>query len=113
MSARGKKARYDDIAEMFEGDFVTEEKRLIGCHCLDHLLGERFRIRSPYPVNQLGNTRESRPAGYREKSALDQIFLVGREHETGALPQKSAQVIVVGSDHRRPPQNRRTIFDAI
>ena len=52
-------------------------------------------------------------AGDRQQPALDQILLVGRQHEAGALLQQLAEIVVVERRHDRSPRNRRTIFGAI
>ena len=64
-------------------------------------------------LHQFGQAGDAGPARDRQQPALDQVLLVGRQHEAGALPQQLAQIIVIERRHDRPPENKRTILGAI
>ncbi len=71
---------------------------------------------APAPLSlkhQIAQCAEARPARDRQQPALDQILLVGGQHEAGAFAQQPAQKVVVVRGHGRPPENRRTILGAI
>ena len=77
---------------------------------IDERLGVRLR--------ELGCTSSARPADAglardRQQPALDQVLLVRRQDEAGALLQELAQVIVIERRHGRPPANRRMTLGAI
>ena len=111
--ARGQQRRHDGVAEMLERNLVAEEERLVGGHRLDHLDRERLGVRALQLLHQLAQAGEAGPARDRQQPALDQILLVGRQHEAGALLQQLAEIVVFERRHGRPPANRRTIFGAI
>ena len=48
----------------------------------------------------------------RQEPALDQVLLVGRQHEAGTVLQQLAEIIVIEWRHDMPP-NCRTIFGPI
>src|SRR6266545_870431 len=111
--ARRHQSRHDGVAEMLERNLVAEEERLVGHHRLDHLDHEGLGVRSPQTLHQLGQAAKPGLARQRQKPALDQILLVGRQHEPGPLPQQFSKMIVVERRHDRLPEKRRTTFGAI
>ena len=64
-------------------------------------------------AHQIAETGEAGLARDRQQPAFDQILLVGRQHEAGALLEAAAQIIVIERRHARPPENSRMIFGAI
>ena len=56
--------------------------------------------------HQVGQIEQPGPARDRQQPALDQIVLVGRQHEAGALLQELAQIVVIVRASRRGPQEQ-------
>ncbi len=111
--ARRHQRRNDRVAEMIERDLVAEEERLVGRHRLDHVDDQRARWR---PLSFCTSSpSDARPAlrASGSQPAFDQILLVGRQHEAGALLQELAEIVVVERRHDLSPLNSRTIFGAI
>ena len=96
------KLRHDDFAKMLEGNFVTKEEGFVGRHCLDNLLRERLGICTPSCRTSSPRTRRPARRATGKKTALDQIFLILRKHESGAIPagisadNRSRQLITAG-----------------
>ena len=79
---------------MVERNLVAEEERLVGGHRLDHFRRQRARS-APHLLDEFGNARQAGLARQRQQSAFDQILLVGRQIEPGALFQKLTQILIV------------------
>src|SRR5258708_1610364 len=98
---------------MLERHLVAEEERLVCRHGLDHFDNERLGGGAPEPGDEASKIEQPFAARDRQKPALDQIMLLGRQHETGARLQELAQIVVVLWRHERAPKNRRESFGAI
>ena len=88
--ARRQQRRHDHVAEIFERGLVAEEERLVGGHRLDHFDGERLRVRAVKVRHQFGEPGKAGLARQRQQPALDQVLLVARQIESGAILQKFA-----------------------
>ena len=89
--ARRQQRRHDGVAEMIERHLVAEEQRLVGRHRLDHLDDQRLGVGALQLGDQPGEVEQAGLARDRQQPAFDQILLVGRQHEAGALLQQLAQ----------------------
>ncbi len=98
---------------MLERHLVAEEERLVGRHRLNDRGHQRRLVRDLQRGDELAEIGQARLARDRQQPALDQILLVGRQHQAGAVLKALAQVIVIERRHERTPENRRKIFDAI
>src|SRR6185437_1626619 len=107
------KRRHDRVAEMVERQLVAEEKSLVGGHRLDDLRREWNRRLGFQPFNQFIERGHAVAAGNRQKAALGEILLLGRQHQSRPLTQKLSQKIEVFRRHMRSPPNRRVNFPAI
>src|SRR5207237_4255633 len=76
-------------------------------------VNDQFLVIASDLRHQLAKRCDAGLAGERGEPAFDQILLVGRQHEAGALPQEVAEVFVIERRHGRSPRNSRTIFGAI
>src|SRR5262249_22552105 len=111
--ARSPPPRPPRIAELLERNLVAKEKRFVGHHRFDHLDHERVGVGPPQALHQLGQAGEAGLTHQRQKPALDQVLLVGRQHETRAVLQQLAEIIVLVRGHTLLPEKSRTIFGAI
>src|SRR5712664_1776781 len=97
---------------MIERNLVAKKEGFVGGHCLDHLRRQRLGA-SLHLRNEFGDSGQANPSRERDQSAFDQILLVGRQVQSGALFQKLTQKLIVQRRHERSPAKTRTSFDAI
>src|SRR5206468_7430293 len=95
-----------------EWDLVAIEERLIRGHRLDHVDAQPLVVALELR-QQVGERCESRLADEGCEPAFDQILLVGRQHEAGAVLEELAEIIVIERRHDLSPRNSRTIFGPI
>src|SRR6185437_11327265 len=103
---------HDGRLEVIERHLVAEEERLVGGHRLDHVGCQRLSAVLQL-LHQLRQSRQAGLARQRDQPAFDQILLVRREIEAGALLQQLAQELVIERRHDRSPAKKRTSFGAI
>ena len=112
-AARRQQRRHDRLAEMLERRLVAKEERFVGRHRFDDGGHERCVRRRLERGDELAEIGKPGLARDRQQPAFDQILLVGREHEAGALLEALAQEIVIERRHERSPENSRMTFGAI
>ena len=105
--------RHHELAELVERNLVSIEERFVGRHRLDDLDDDRLIARRLEPGDEVGEVRGTVLARERQEPALDQVLLVGGEHEARPLLEKLAQEFVVHGGHGRSPENRRITLGAI
>src|ERR1700730_12921916 len=98
---------------MIERNLVAEEEGFVGGHRLDHLRRQRLCRSSLHLLDQFGDSRQPDPSCQGNQSAFDQVLLVGRQIQSGALFQELAQEFIVWLCHDRSPANNRTNFGAM
>src|ERR1700682_5880685 len=86
---------------MIERSLVAKEEGLVGGHGLDHL-GNDGRGSGFHLLHEFADAGQPGLARKRKQPAFDQILLVGGQMETGWVPEKLAQVFVIGRGHGRP-----------
>src|SRR4029079_8542723 len=65
------------------------------------------------PIDQFVERAHVIAARNRQQTALGQILLLDRKHETGAVAQELAQTVEVLRGHQRYPVNSRVSFPAM
>src|SRR3954468_3533042 len=112
VGARLHQLRQDRLAKVVERYLVAKKERLVRGHGFDHFrdhpLGTGLHLR-----DQLGDAGQPRASRQRYQSAFDEILLVQRQVQTGALFQQPAQILVIDRRHARSPENNRTSLGAI
>src|SRR5262249_3486037 len=109
-ASRLQQSRHDGVAEMLARNLFTEEERLAGRHRLDDLYDTGSRGSPLERLRQLRKAGQSSPPCQRQKPALDQILLVGRQHEAGAFLQQLSEEVVIKWRHDRAPAKSRTVL---
>ena len=112
-AARLQQRRQHRVLQMIERDLVAEEEGLVGGHGLDHFRRQRLGDPGLHLLHEFGNARKTRLARERHQPAFDQILLVGRQIEPGALLQELPQELIIQRRHERSPENNLTSFGAI
>ena len=95
---RGEQPRQRLVAEMLERLVVAEEEALVGGHRLDHLARQRIAAWRAQPVGQRGQIAQLLALQDRCEPGLQQIELVGTDHQAGAALQQVAKVSKAAAD---------------
>ena len=80
------------VLEMLERNLVAEEKGLVGGHGFDHVGDQRFGFGANRSLlRQLGRSAKPGRRASGSQPALDQILLLRRQQQSGALFQQLAE----------------------
>ena len=91
------------VAEMLERYLVAEEERFVGHHRFDDRGHQRIVVAKAERLHEIAEAGQAGLARDRQQPALDQILLLGRQHEARAFLQAAAQIIVIKRRHARAP----------
>src|SRR5690606_32706600 len=92
---------------------VAKEKRFIRRHGIDDLVQHRFVPCPPDFLDELADAVDATPPCDWRQAALNQIALLRRQHEAGALIEHLLQIVELGGIHFPSPPAIRMIAGPI
>ena len=93
-----QQGRNHTILEVIEWRLVAEKESLVRGHRLDHVVDQRFAA-GLHLGDEIADTRDADLPRQRQQPALEQILLIGREHQAGSVLEYLLQIVVIERSH--------------